>query len=159
IARLSEAPGYFDSDNLISNETSYLHAIGTIKDIGTTGGAYVGVGPDQNFSYIATIRPDIAYMIDIRRDNMLMHLLFKALFEESRNRLEFLCHWTGRPIPGDAAAFDDRPIEAIVARLDSLVPNDSSTRRDADSLIARVSRLHVPLTAVDSATMRRFLGE
>ena len=48
-----------------------------------TGGAYIGVGPDQNFSYIAQIRPQIAYIIDIRRDNLLQHLLLKSLFSQT----------------------------------------------------------------------------
>src|SRR5215831_3801444 len=82
-ARVSEPGGYFDSDNLISNESSYLHVLGAMRRIGVTGGAYVGVGPDQNFSYMAQARPRIAFIIDIRRDNLLQHLLFKALFEMS----------------------------------------------------------------------------
>ena len=61
IERLSEPGGYFDTDNLISNETSYLHVIGTLRELGVSGGAYIGVGPDQNFSYIAAIRPSIAF--------------------------------------------------------------------------------------------------
>src|SRR5687768_18518975 len=75
VARLSEPAGYFDSDNLISNETSYLHAVSHLRSGRVSGGAYIGVGPDQNFSYIAAIRPSVAFMIDIRRDNMLMHLM------------------------------------------------------------------------------------
>ena len=59
-ARLSEPGGYFDSDNLISNETSYLHVMAKLKEIGVSGGVYVGVGPDQSFSYIAKIRPRMA---------------------------------------------------------------------------------------------------
>jgi hypothetical protein len=159
VARLSEAPGYFDSDNLISNETSYLHAVSKLREAGVTAGAYVGVGPDQSFSYIAQVRPSVAYMIDIRRDNMLMHLLFKALFEQSRNRLEYLCHWTGRPVPSDVAEWDDRSIEAIVSRIDSLVPNDSLAERETEALLASIARFGVPLTDVDSATIRRFHSE
>src|SRR5919109_3135190 len=53
IQRLSEPGGYFDSDNLISNETSYLHVLDRMREFGAQGGVYVGVGPDQNFSYIA----------------------------------------------------------------------------------------------------------
>ena len=81
VARISEPGGYFDSDNLISNESSYLHVLGAMRRLGVAGGAYVGVGPDQNFSYIAQVRPRIAFIIDIRRDNLLQHLLFKSLFE------------------------------------------------------------------------------
>src|SRR5690348_10986208 len=54
--RISEPGGYFDSDNLISNESSYLHVLGAMRKLGVSGGAYVGVGPDQNFSYMARIR-------------------------------------------------------------------------------------------------------
>src|SRR5436853_1013764 len=68
-SRLSEPGGFFDSDNLISNETSYLHVFGKLTEMKVKGGAYVGVGPDQNFTYIAKIRPTRAIIIDIRRDN------------------------------------------------------------------------------------------
>ena len=44
VARLSEPPGYFDSDNLISNETSYLHAVTHLRNGGVRGGAYIGAG-------------------------------------------------------------------------------------------------------------------
>src|SRR5687767_765427 len=84
IAALSEPSGYFDTDNLISNERSYLSVLPALRAAGVRGGAYLGVGPDQSFSYIAEIRPAIALIIDIRRDNLLLHLLFKALFAESR---------------------------------------------------------------------------
>src|SRR5438552_2713176 len=69
IQRLSEPGGAFDTDNLISNERSYLDVVPGLVSRGTTGGAYVGVGPDQNFSYIARVRPSVAYIIDVRRDN------------------------------------------------------------------------------------------
>src|SRR5256714_4610342 len=79
-ARLSEPGGYFDSDNLISNETSYLHVMDKLRELNVTGGVYIGVGPDQSFSYIAKIRPRMAIITDIRRDNLLQHLMYKALF-------------------------------------------------------------------------------
>src|SRR4051812_37516150 len=67
IERLSEAPGEFDTDNLISNEAAYLDVIPALMASGIAGGAYVGVGPDQNFSYITRIRPSVAFIIDVRR--------------------------------------------------------------------------------------------
>src|SRR5262245_8194151 len=63
IARLSEPEGFFDTDNLISNERSYLEVVPALVKGGVSGGAYIGVGPDQNFSYIARIRPAVAYII------------------------------------------------------------------------------------------------
>jgi hypothetical protein len=159
VARLSEAAGYFDSDNLISNETSYLHVLGAIRSDGVVGGAYIGVGPDQSFSYIAAIRPSVAYMIDIRRDNLLMHLLFKALFERSGNRLEYLCRWTGRPVPSDAEAWADRSIEAIVSYVDSLPPDQALAGAETEGVLATVRRYGVPLSDADIATIRRFHSE
>ena len=71
------------------------------------GRAYIGVGPDQNYTYIAKVRPKIAYMIDLRRDNLLQHLLYKSLFDLSRNRAEYLANLLGRPAPRDRAARSD----------------------------------------------------
>ena len=42
------------------------------------GRAYVGVGSEQNFSYIAAVRPSFAFIVDIRRGNFDLHLLYKA---------------------------------------------------------------------------------
>jgi hypothetical protein len=153
IDRLSERGGYFDTDNLISNEASYLHVVGKLAELGVRGGAYIGVGPDQNFSYIAHIRPRIALIIDIRRDNLLQHLLFKALFSLAPNRVDYLTLLFGRPTPSGAVAPD---IRSIVAYLDS-----TPARRDVfDAAHARVrSRLAtfgVPLSEQDLATIRRF---
>src|SRR5689334_16548141 len=91
IAQLSEPGGYFDTNNLMSNERSYLQVLPALQDVGFSGGAYIGVGPDQNFSYIAAIRPSIAFIVDIRRDNLLLHLLFKAAFSAAETRVEYLC--------------------------------------------------------------------
>lgn len=86
--RLSEPAGTFDvSDNLVSNEPYFVE---NVRRLRRTGGVYVGVGPEQNFSYIARLRPSMAFIIDIRRENRDLHLLYKALFELSDDRAEFV---------------------------------------------------------------------
>lgn len=124
VEKLSEPNGYFDSDNLISNESSYLHVMGKLRQMKVAGGAFIGVGPDQSFSYIAQIRPNIVFMTDIRRDNLLQHLLFKSLFALSQNRLEYLCLFFGKPVPADLKAWDSRSIQDIAAYIDK-TPKDS----------------------------------
>src|SRR5215210_2847962 len=114
VERLSEEGGDFDTDNLISNERSYLDVIPALKAAGVSGGAYIGVGPDQNFSYIAQIRPAVAFIVDIRRDNLLLHLLFKALFSLSRTRVEYLALLFGRAVPADLLGWRDSPIDRLV---------------------------------------------
>lgn len=119
VEQLSEPGGYFDTDNLISNETSYLHVLGTMRRLEIQGGAYLGVGPDQNFSYIAQIRPSIAFIVDIRRDNLLQHLFFKSLFALAPTRMAYLCLFFGKPLPNDADSWAERPLQDLVAYLDA----------------------------------------
>ncbi|MBO0800668.1 MAG: hypothetical protein J2P31_17760, partial [Blastocatellia bacterium] len=95
----SEPEGYFDSDNFISNETSYLHVIDDLRTRVNPGGIYLGVGPDQNFSYIVHTRPTLAVITDIRRQNMLEHLWYKALFSLASNRAEYLALLVSRQPP------------------------------------------------------------
>src|SRR5499426_3317228 len=118
VEKFSEPNGYFDSDNLISNESSYLHVMGKMRQMKVSGGAYIGVGPDQSFSYIAQIRPAIVFMTDIRRDNLLQHLFFKSLFALAGNRLEYLCLLFGRPLPPEPKSWDSRSVQEIMAYLD-----------------------------------------
>jgi hypothetical protein len=156
IERLSEPAGYFDTDNLISNERSYLHVMGELERLGVRGGAYIGVGPDQNFSYIAQVRPAIAFIIDIRRDNLLQHLLFKALFALSQNRIEYLSLWLGRPLPDNPAAWGDQPIDALVAHVDGPPADAERNTAIGDAIWNSVSSFGLPLSEGDSATIRRF---
>jgi hypothetical protein len=95
----SEPEGYFDSDNFISNETSYLHVVDQLHQLVKPGGVYLGVGPDQNFSYIVHTRPMLAIITDIRRQNMLEHLWYKALFAMAQNRVEYLALMLSRDTP------------------------------------------------------------
>ena len=90
IREFSEEDGYFRSDNFTSNETSYLQVIDRFPQLNVSGGAYVGVGPEQNFTYIAKIRPQIAFIVDIRRQAMIQHLMYKAIFHEAETRAQFL---------------------------------------------------------------------
>lgn len=156
VEALSEPGGYFDTDNLISNERSYADVLPTLDRPGLRGGAYIGVGPDQNFSYIARLRPSIAFIIDIRRDNLLLHLLFKAIFEQSATRLEYLAHLFGRTLPRDATARPGATIEALAAYVDG-ARSDSSAGLSRRRLTAGViAKYGVPLSAQDLATIDRF---
>jgi hypothetical protein len=159
VRRLSEPDGYFDTDNLISNESSYLHVVPRLEAIGTRGGAFIGVGPDQGYSYIAAIRPRIAYMVDVRRDNLVQHLMFKGLFAQARNRVEFLSLWLGRRPPPALASWDDRSLEAIVRQVDGAPRDDALRRRTQDALVRHAEETGIPLSADDLATLRRFHDE
>jgi hypothetical protein len=99
ITDLSEGGGYFRSDNFVSNETTFQFVLPELKNTIKPGGVYMGVGPDQNFTYIVNLEPKISFILDIRRQNMLQHLMFKALFELSEDRAEFLSRLFSRARP------------------------------------------------------------
>jgi hypothetical protein len=98
-AEFSEPGGYFRSDNLLSNETGFQAVIPGLKETLKPGGVYLGVGPEQNFTYIVALQPKIAIIFDIRRGNMVEHLMYKALLETSADRAEFLSKLFSRPRP------------------------------------------------------------
>jgi len=155
-ARVSEPSGFFDTDNLVSNEDSYLHAITGFQKHGVSGGAYVGVGPDQNFSYIASLQPRIAFIVDIRRDNLLEHLLFKALFARSQNRVEYLCLLFGKPIPGDTAGWGGKRLEELLDHVSHQPADPRASERARGVVRAALRAAGFPLSAPDLATIGRF---
>ncbi len=114
IREFSEEGGEFHSDNLVSNETSYLHIVDKLKELGTTGGAYIGVGPEQNFTYIAKTRPRLAFIIDLRRLAVVQHLLYKAIFQVSPTRADFLSRLLSAPLVKGKAPVATAAINELV---------------------------------------------
>ncbi len=156
VERLSEPSGYFDTDNLISNESSYLHVATALRDSGLSGGAYIGVGPDQNFSYMAILRPEVAYLLDVRRDNLLHHLLYKALFHEAANRVEFLSLLYGRPPPESAESWTSRSVHEVTSWVDGTPATPTTSRMAHDKVRQRIEGFGLPLSDEDWATIERF---
>lgn len=109
---MSEEGGYFLSDNFSSNETSYLHIVDKLKQMSASGGAYIGVGPEQNFTYIAKLRPRIAFLMDIRRQAVIQHLMYKAIFHHSPTRAEFLSRLLSKPLPTETKEVSKEKPEA-----------------------------------------------
>ena len=95
----SEEDGFFRSDNLLSNETSFQYVIPDLLKTAKQGRVYLGVGPEQNFTYIAALKPAMAIIIDIRHGNLDVHLMYKALFELSNDRSEFVSRLFSRKRP------------------------------------------------------------
>lgn len=155
-ARLSDRGGYFDTDNLISNEQSLLHPLTLLDRQRVRGGVYIGVGPDQNFNYIARVSPRLAIIADVRRDNLLHHLLFKALFAATGSRAEFLALWLGRPAPPPATRTRTWPVDSLVAWAARTPATTASATTAMQTVRARVTTFGIPLDSQDLATIARF---
>ncbi len=99
ISDFSEEGGYFRFENFLSNELGFQLVIPQLKEITKPGGVYLGVGPEQNFTYIVALQPKIAFIIDIRRQNMLELMMYRAFFELSPDRADFLSRLFARKRP------------------------------------------------------------
>jgi hypothetical protein len=109
---LSEPGGFFRiSDNFTSNEREIGVIFTMLRSAGIRGGVYLGVGPEQNLTYIAAIRPAMAFIVDIRRQAVMQHLMFKAVFELAKDRADFIALLFSRPRP--AGLDTTTPIQRI----------------------------------------------
>ena len=99
VSDFSEPDGTFHSENLVSNEARYQYVLPMLTERAKPGRAYMGVGSEQNFTYMVAVRPAIAFIVDIRRGNLDLHLLYKALFELSADRADFVSRLFSKPRP------------------------------------------------------------
>ena len=132
---LSEPPGPFThSDNLVSNEARIVYQAPALR---RAGGVYIGVGPEQNFTYIAGLRPAMAFIVDIRAENRSLHLLYKALFELSQDRADFIFRLFSREAP--ASTRSARSVENLFALCAAARPSrelrDQTGRRVREHLL------------------------
>ncbi len=140
ISEFSEENGFFRSDNFVSNETSYLHVLDKMRAMGCSGGAYIGVGPEQNFTYIAKIRPKIAFIVDIRRQAVIQHLMYKAIFHLADTRAKFLSYLFSKPLTPDADLGADAPIEKMVSYFEVAPSSPTAFRRNLDVIETTIQR-------------------
>jgi len=138
VESLSERGGDFISDNLISNETSYLQ-VASALGARAEGGVYIGVGPEQNFTYLALARPKLAVIVDIRRDNLLQHLYYRYLFEEARSRSHFLALLVGRPYDEGTASPDDANFSAVAQHAEKMPKDAKLLQSNVDAAILRMT--------------------
>ena len=99
ISDFSEPNGFFRSDNLLSNELWFQYVIPDLTKTAKAGRVYLGVGPEQNFTYITALKPKMVFIFDIRRGNLDLQLMYKALFELSSDRADFVSRLFSRLRP------------------------------------------------------------
>jgi len=136
----SEPGGTFHSDNFVSNEGGFQRVIPELLTRARPGGLYVGVGPEQNFTYMAALRPRMAFILDIRRGNLQEHLLYKALMEMSSDRADFLARLFSRDRP--AGLGPTATVEAIFGALDSVRPTEAHYRANLKAITDWLTKKH-----------------
>jgi hypothetical protein len=147
VTDLSEEGGYFRYENFLSNELGFQHVIPTLRETTKPGGVYIGVGPEQNFTYISALQPRIAFIIDIRRQNMLEHLMYKALFELSEGRSDFMSRLYARKRPA-GLKLDATP-ESLFASFDELQPDPKLVQENLADIKDRLMKHKLDLSKED----------
>src|SRR3984957_18018670 len=138
---ISEPGGYFRiTDNYTSNEREVGRLFTTLREAGVQGGVYLGVGPEQNFSYIAAIRPAMAFVVDIRRQAVMQHLMFKAVFELAKDRADFIALLFSKPRPDGLD--ETTPIQRMWADFEPMPTDEAAVVRNATLIIDQLTKTH-----------------
>src|SRR5437016_5802196 len=90
ISDFSEPYGFFRSDNLLSNELWFQYVIPDLTKTAKSGRVYLGAWPELIFTYIAALKPQMVFIFDIRRGNFDLLFMYKALFDLSADRADFV---------------------------------------------------------------------
>jgi hypothetical protein len=158
VSDISEPGGYFRiTDNYTSNEREVGQLVTMLQERGVEGGVYMGVGPEQNFSYIAAIRPAMAFVVDIRRQAVMQHLMFKAVFELAKDRADFISLLFSKARP--AGLDSTTPIQRIWAAYLPVVTDSAVASKNAVRIVEHLTKTHkFTFTADESAQLTSVLG-
>jgi len=157
VSTFSEPGGMFRFENFLSNEIYFQNVIPALQSRVKPGGIYMGVGPEQNFTYIVAVQPKIAFITDIRRQNMLELLMYKALFEMAPDRADFISMLFSRKRPDglDSAATAD----ALFSEYRSVVEDPELYRRNLQAIKDLLLKSHkFPLSDEDLAGIEKVYG-
>ena len=147
VTDISEPVGYFRiTDNYTSNENQIGQIFTMLREQNKAGGVYIGVGPEQNLTYIAAIKPAMAFIIDIRRQAVMQHLMFKAMFEMSKDRADFLSLLFAKPRP--AGLDDTTSIQQMWNAYFAVATDTALAEKTKARVIDRLTKVH-PFTFND----------
>ena len=154
ISSFSEPDGYYQYTVTTSNETAYQQILPQLTRVIPSGGTYLGVGPEQNFTYISALRPKIAFIVDIRRDMLIEHLMYKAVFEMSADRADFVGNLFSRKKP---APLEAEPPVATLFRAYAIARGDSElAEANLREILRRLKVVHgFALNPDDESRLRR----
>ncbi len=150
---VSEPAGYFRGENitnLTSNELWFQYVIPDLVARVKPGTVYLGVGPEQNYTYMAATRPKMAIIFDIRRGNLDLQLLYKAIFELSKDRADFVSMLFSKPRP--AGLTTSSTARELFAAFGGSATSEPLYRRDLAAIETHLTKTHIlPLPADDIA--------
>jgi hypothetical protein len=150
IEQLSEPGGNFRSDNLVSNEIYMQSIIPALLTVTKPGRIYLGVGPEQNFTYISALKPRMVFIIDIRRGNLHTQMMYKALFEMSKDRADFVSKLFSKKRPEGLTS--KSTAQELFSSLVGLDTDEATYKANLAAIQAHLTKTHeFPLSKDDLA--------
>jgi hypothetical protein len=140
VTEFSEPNGTFRSDNLLSNEIWLQYVIPDLLALAPADRVYMGVGPEQNFTYIAALKPSMAFIVDVRRGNLDLHLMYKALFELSSDRADFVSRLFSRKRPEGLSTTSSA--QEIFAAFANVEPSEALFDENLKAILDCLSKTH-----------------
>ena len=140
VTDFSETGGDYQFENFVSNEISYQEVLPALSRLAKPGGVYFGVASEQNFTYIDVVRPKVAFIFDVRRQNTLQLLMYKALFELADNRADFVSLLFSRKRP--AGLDTNSSVEALFQAVADAKPDPQVYATTLQAIKDRLIRQH-----------------
>jgi len=118
---------------------------------------YMGVGPEQNLTYIAAVRPRMAFIVDIRRQAVMQHMMYKAMFEIAKDRADFISILFGKPRP--AGIDSATPIQRMWELYRPVASDSAMSARNYRLVVDRLTKTHgFTFTEDESAKLKAVYG-
>ncbi len=156
VTDMSEPGGYEWSNNVVSNEGQAQRPIASLERTIAPGTVFVGVGLEQNFTYIAALRPKLAFIVDARRQTLVEHLLYKVLFETSSDRADFMSKLFCRPRP--AGLDSTSTAAALVAAYRTAARDTALARRTRGAVLQNLEIRGFVLSNADISQLEYISG-
>lgn len=138
----SVRPSNYTMDCFVTSEIGHNDAIAKCRPgAGEAGtGAFIGVGPCQNLTYVGALRPRLAIICDSRLDNLIEHLMFKLLIERAGDPLDYLLLLFSRRREDRAPGTPASGAQELLAAFDRSVPDRAAYRANLEWLLSEAKR-------------------
>jgi hypothetical protein len=153
VTEFSEPNGPYPYENYVGNEVMLQRVIPAAKQETKAGGVYIGVGPEQNFTYALALEAKMAFVVDIRRQNMLELLVYKALFEMADNRADFVAQLFSRKRPPNLDA--KTKVSVLFDAYRAVQPDEKYQQENIKTIKSVLAKHGFKLSDVDLQTVER----
>src|SRR5438045_9432572 len=111
------------------------------------------LGQYKHFTYAAVLQSKLAFVVDIRRQNMVELLMYKALFDMSPNRADFVSNLFSRVRP---AGLDTKTTSAAMfAAYEDAKVDSNLLAKNLQSIKAYMTKHGYELTSEDISNIEK----